>query len=477
MSGLSAVDIQVDSGAWQATTVSGGNWSTTINAGSLTDGAHALNVRATDVAGNTHTVTRSVNIDKTPPSVSLTATCPAPGENGWCKAPVNVVLSGSSLGAPVVSATYSIDDGNETSLGSPRTSFGLTGGTHTAKGYVTNSIGKKSQVLSGSAKVDGAPPTIEFRGADRSAFYFRIADSESGVKTWSLQVFDEQGAQVFRRDSAGEFNGELSWEVPKGQSDSHRIGGLAWMLPQLTTTFLVDIFARDNAGNENAVRRIKFTLNAIATPIPTATRTPTSAPRVAVVIQPSVTPRPSATHLPTATPLPSFTPQATAVAMIVNPPAPPKPITVWRTFAGKVFLDVNSNGVQDDNEPGLGGMEIEIRASVTGDRIATYSGDDGSYVATLPRGAGYVVKLIHPGSRLLTLPESRVVQELGSDVVTDFGLRDSILILSIVVIISVAFTIFVVVQTASLDRRAEAIRRLTNVIESLAQHRQWRVRH
>jgi hypothetical protein len=89
---------------------------------------------------------------------------------------------------------------------------------------------------------------------------------------------------------------------------------------------------------------------------------------------------------------------------------------------GRVFNDLNGNGVFDQGEPGLGGMKLEVDGGRT---IVTQS--DGRYEFTRDRST-HRVALVTPelGVRLLaTSPTERLVITDGSkDLAVDFGVRD-----------------------------------------------------
>ena len=78
--------------------------------------------------------------------------------------------------------------------------------------------------------------------------------------------------------------------------------------------------------------------------VPTPTNTPTSTP----TNTPTITSTPTNTSTPTITPTPSNTPTPTAT-----------PCASTGSISGKVFNDVNQNGV-DDDEPGIAGVLIRL---------------------------------------------------------------------------------------------------------------------
>lgn len=71
------------------------------------------------------------------------------------------------------------------------------------------------------------------------------------------------------------------------------------------------------------------------------------------------------------------------------------------TFSGRVFEDADNNGVMDETDPGVAGMQLRLEGKKTGNVFEMVSGEDGSYFfdllpadtyifsATLPEGMMY----------------------------------------------------------------------------------------
>lgn len=69
--GVSAVEVRVDSGAWQAASGTS-SWSRTVDTTSLANGTHTITTRATDAAGNAGTATRSITVSNSTTAPSTT---------------------------------------------------------------------------------------------------------------------------------------------------------------------------------------------------------------------------------------------------------------------------------------------------------------------------------------------------------------------------------------------------------------------
>ncbi len=310
-SGVAAVSISIDGVNWIPLSVP--TWSYAWNTTTWPDGRYSVQIKGQDNAGNEESPAPLIlNVDNTAPEVSVSLNCPLPGKNGWCWAPVRVTIQGSDAGSGAASLSYEYRDAVKT-INTNSTMFveGQGGTFQVVNAFVVDALGQQSASKSATFKIDGAPPALSFTGGDSSGLAVSVADSESGVERWTLQVFDADGQSMFWRDFFGPFTGSVSWEsvaLPAG-------------------AYAAEIFAGDHAGLENHLGRFDFTL--ARTPTPTATHTTVAArsilpsPTVAATLQPTA----SATPLPTATTMPSPTPAA--VAAVVSPlPAPTMPASI-----------------------------------------------------------------------------------------------------------------------------------------------------
>lgn len=88
LSGLSQVRYRLDGAGWR-------DFSAPFT---ITDGIHALDLQALDVAGLSTTLSRTVNVDTVPPALALDLPVPD-GLNGWYVTPVQVRASASDSGS------------------------------------------------------------------------------------------------------------------------------------------------------------------------------------------------------------------------------------------------------------------------------------------------------------------------------------------------------------------------------------------
>jgi hypothetical protein len=73
-------------------------------------------------------------------------------------------------------------------------------------------------------------------------------------------------------------------------------------------------------------------------------------------------------------------------------------------LGNRVWLDVNKNGVQDPEEPGIGGICVNLY-NAAGDRIATTTTDsNGYYGFNVPANASYSIEFVRPSYLNFTQP-------------------------------------------------------------------------
>ena len=132
-------------------------------------------------------------------------------------------------------------------------------------------------------------------------------------------------------------------------------------------------------SGSGAVTFIDFCYNPETTPPPFNTRSPTSAPTVSPTSAPTESPTPAPTPKPTPSPTPKPTRSPTA-----SPTATPT-----GKVKGVVYEDTNGNGIQDQGEPGNGGVDVVITDSL-GESQTVTTDDTGMYMAEVPAGPAVV---------------------------------------------------------------------------------------
>lgn len=74
------------------------------------DGVHTIEGRATDKAGNLRVATTQVRIDGTKPTANLGTSCAVPGNAGWCRSPLDLVVTTFDATSGVVFTECVVDD-------------------------------------------------------------------------------------------------------------------------------------------------------------------------------------------------------------------------------------------------------------------------------------------------------------------------------------------------------------------------------
>lgn len=147
--------------------------------------------------------------------------------------------------------------------------------------------------------------------------------------------------------------------------------------------------ATDGTYQQATSSNISFTISSAA---PTATPTPTNTPTPTSTPTPTPTSTPTPTNTPTPTPVPTY------------------------TISGTVFIDTNSNGVQDGGENGYHGATI----TVTGGSSTTTTGS-GSYSLSGLTAGTYIVTVTVP-SGYNTTTTNPVNVPISANTTTNFGI-------------------------------------------------------
>jgi len=135
----------------------GGDWTSTgasLNLSGLSEGTHTLEVKATDMAGNTSSpVSYSWRTDYTAPLVSIPTKPPSDTNQ-------STASFGFSADDPSATYSYRLDGGSWTSTGASLNLSGLSEGTHTLEVRATDTVGNTSSIVSYSWRTDYTAPIV-----------------------------------------------------------------------------------------------------------------------------------------------------------------------------------------------------------------------------------------------------------------------------------------------------------------------------
>lgn len=256
--GVHALTLAVDGGAAADVTVTAGTWTTTYTVNAVThaqDGTHVFVFTATDVAGKTTQVTRSVLVDTTPD----TATVTAPGAGAWTNltTPTITGTAGNGTGSGVAQVWVIVDDtavshaADTPAIITAATTWKLAGGTSNwSKAWTLSTEGNKkawvavldnagnwSSFTTLSFGYDTTSPTLALNalGGYKTPFSItgNVSDGASAVATVLVKIDSGTFAAVTVAAS-------WTWPVPAGTFTALSEG-----------THTVTVLATDGAGNQS----------------------------------------------------------------------------------------------------------------------------------------------------------------------------------------------------------------------------------
>jgi hypothetical protein len=171
LSGLASAQVSVNGGGWQSSA-------------SLGDGIYTVSFRTIDNAGNSSSVSRTIKVDSTLPTV--TPVVPSPdGLNDWfITAPVNISVNGSDTGSGLASELLSTDGTTWQS------SLSLSDGVYTISFRSTDNAGNTATV-SRLVKVDASLPTIltSIDGAEGNSGWY-VSEATTTITADELSGID-----------------------------------------------------------------------------------------------------------------------------------------------------------------------------------------------------------------------------------------------------------------------------------------------
>lgn len=177
LSGVKLVECRIDSAAYQACN------SLALNTTGITEGAHKFDVRATDIAGNVASASRSWTVDLTAPTVTITS---APGAyTNVLNAQFSFVGSDTS---GIAGYECRVDNGAYAACTSPNTVNNVLEGGHVFYVRTTDKAGNVSAPASAGWNLDLSPPIIRIiaspvnlKDGDHAVIQYEVIDPGSGV--------------------------------------------------------------------------------------------------------------------------------------------------------------------------------------------------------------------------------------------------------------------------------------------------------
>jgi hypothetical protein len=248
----------------------------------LDDGVHAVSATATDNAGNTSTLERTIYVDTMPPVISFSPSG-TPGNNGWYVSDVLLNIAASDATSGVMSVENN-DNGSGWSAGDSVT---LHDGQHTVQARVIDKAGNAAMGAT-QVKVDTMPPVLSLvlNGVQENGHYITEVMAQLDVKDKTSGV----ARTLVTQD------------------------GSAIALPVMISQGTHNVYyeAEDVAGN--LASRVQVVTVALpVTPTPTPTPQPTEAPKLVLAL-PTIFSVPTIRPAPTPTPIIQVTPEPTQPA-------------------------------------------------------------------------------------------------------------------------------------------------------------------
>jgi len=339
-----------------ATDATSGLNSVSINGGSASftvslDGTYPLNLTATDNAGNMATTNGTINLDTTPPSLSVSIP-PVDGSNGWYTSVLQFLTSGEDAISGVQGIAHSLDGGGSWQSGT----LSLSEGRYTVITRITDFAGNFT-IRTNSINVDPTPPQSSFTLPPEGTTTL-IHDSF----TMNGQTFDLTSGPAGAEISV---DGGTTW-IPLAMN------GGSWSYTWDTNsvpngTYLLLVRASDVAGNMERTAHITVVVAnkepevSIPQPPPTLPREP---PAVPVSTSNSILP---VVPVETSNALPPAPIVPTGIDQEVAPTQAPAPVT------GPSKIQVNPRSSAMDPVYlwpilGLGGLLAALGSSSWSDR-------------------------------------------------------------------------------------------------------------
>lgn len=160
-SGLASAQISVNGGVWQTNSA-------------LLDGIYAVDFLAIDNAGNSTAVSRTIQIDTTPPTVTPILPIPDGLKDWFVTGPVNIAVDGSDAGSGLGSVLVSVNEGEW------RPDASLNDGLYSVR-FKSIDIAGNQTTATRTVKIDTVPPLFSntISGVTGSAGWYTSPTSTS----------------------------------------------------------------------------------------------------------------------------------------------------------------------------------------------------------------------------------------------------------------------------------------------------------
>jgi hypothetical protein len=228
--GISSVSVAVDSGSFQPATLTNGgtSWAYSLNTNNVTNGAHTLTASAVDTHGRVAASGVSVNVDNTPPTITIST----PKTGALISGSVSVAGTAASQ-AGIAGVQVRVDSyawtpaSGTTAWNASIASSNYADGAHTISAMATDSVGHLN-IATESVTFSNSPPTVSITspqpGATVSATIAvsGTAASLAGIASVQLQV-DSNGWVT----AAGTTSWTLSINTTAYSNGAHTISAMA----------------------------------------------------------------------------------------------------------------------------------------------------------------------------------------------------------------------------------------------------------
>ncbi|MCC6261886.1 MAG: Ig-like domain repeat protein [Anaerolineales bacterium] len=155
----------------------------------FSDGVYALQISATDNAGNISQTTQTLQVDTLNPSVNL-AQNGTPGNGNWYTSGVTLAPTASDAGSGVASFEISIDNGAWSTVNAPSS---IPNGRHSYQLRATDIAGNQTETPAQTVQVDTVAPDIDMPAELDlgETLYYSLQDDGSGLAIYRAVIEDD----------------------------------------------------------------------------------------------------------------------------------------------------------------------------------------------------------------------------------------------------------------------------------------------